>query len=171
MPDGPGRGWEERNSRGAVPVASVRDSLRTASWEACGHCPLTLGWPGSGGTSFLPPSSLRLHRLPASGPSSPDLCGGRGSSGDPRGHGGVRRAGTCSSGSRGRPHPAGSACAPCAAESRAPACRRRPPRPGDEGLLSTGLRGQRTPATAPAHPAPPRPHPGPPQTPVPQQLA
>lgn len=50
----------------------------------------------------------------------------------------VRRAGTCSSGSRGRPRPVGSACASCAAGSHAPGCRRRPPRPRRRARVRAG---------------------------------
>ena len=93
-------------------------------------CPPTLGWPGSGGTSFLPlpPPSTRclrgLHRC--------------------RRAMAVRTTGTCSSCSRRPPRPADSACAPCAAGSRAPVCRRHPPRPGEDGPLrgGPGLRAQ-----------------------------
>ena len=60
-----------------------------------------------------------------------------------RAHAAVRRAGTCSSGSRGRPRPAGSACAPCAAGSRAPGCRKHPPRPRRRARVRAGRPPQR----------------------------
>ena len=132
-------------------MASVHDSPCKASWEVRGHSvQRTRGWPDSGSASFLPsppPSSVRTSsRHPAPPDPVPVLVGHRGPAGCQGGRGGdVRRAGTCSSCSRGHPRRAGSASAPCVAGSLGPACRKRPPHPRRKGPAQRGTQQGRKP--------------------------